>query len=153
MGSVGSIRSELNHLDIMKFLLISALVAAVSAEAQYLGAGYPYAGLAGAFPYTGYAGLAGGCPYAAGLGYAAAGVPFGSSTGLDPITQGLDPVTQGVAAPYAHYYGKRSAEPQYLAYGGLGYAGLGYAGFPYSSYTGFPYSSYTGCKNYVGLPV
>ena len=24
----------------------------------------------------------------------AAGVPFGSSTGLDPITQGLDPVTQ-----------------------------------------------------------
>merc|ERR1711963_1090937 len=27
--------------------------------------------------------------------YAAAAVPFGSSTGLDPITQGLDAVTQG----------------------------------------------------------
>ena len=28
--------------------------------------------------------------------YAAHGVPFGSSTGLDPITQGLDAATQGV---------------------------------------------------------
>merc|ERR1712106_978936 len=38
----------------------------------------------------------------------AAHVPFGSSTGLDPITQGLDPVTQG-AIPYYHagyHYGK-----------------------------------------------
>merc|ERR1712080_785040 len=33
--------------------------------------------------------------------YGAYGVPFGSSTGLDPITQGLDPVTQG----YVPYYG------------------------------------------------
>ena len=44
------------------------------------------------------------------------GVPFGSSTGLDPITQGLDPVTQGYAPyaaygyPYAAHYGKREAE-------------------------------------------
>ena len=58
-------------------------------------------------PYTyGYAGY----PYA--YGY----VPFGSSSGLDPITQGLDPATQGYA-PYAHLahypyavYGKREAE-------------------------------------------
>ena len=45
-------------------------------------------------------------------------VPFGSSSGLDPLTQGLDPATQGYA-PYAHLahahypyavYGKREAE-------------------------------------------
>merc|ERR1712080_10189 len=61
-----------------------------------------------------------------GYGYAAA-VPFGSSTGLDPITQGLDASTQGYA-PYAHYgyghhgllYGKRSADAD--AYYGYGYA-------------------------------
>merc|ERR1712029_1008869 len=41
-----------------------------------------------------------GYPYAYG-GYAYAGVPFGSSSGLDPIPQGLDPVTQG----YVPYYG------------------------------------------------
>merc|ERR1712183_1039312 len=34
--------------------------------------------------------------------YGYAHVPFGSSTGLDPITQGLDASTQGYA-PYAHY--------------------------------------------------
>jgi len=67
-------------------------------------------------------------PYygAYGLGYAAA-VPFGSSTGLDPITQGLDASTQGYA-PYAAYgaygyYGKRSADA-YYPYGAYGaYAG------------------------------
>jgi len=77
-------------------------------------------------------------PYygAYGLGYAAA-VPFGSSTGLDPITQGLDASTQGYA-PYAAYgaygyYGKRSADPYYGAYGvGLGYA----AAVPFGSSTG-----------------
>jgi len=67
-----------------------------------------------------------GLPYAHGIAYA--GVPFGSSTGLDPITQGLDPVTQG-ALPVAHYYGKRSADPYYLG----GYA---YAGVPFGSSTG-----------------
>merc|ERR1712243_434705 len=45
------------------------------------------------------------------------GVPFGSSTGLDPITQGLDASTQGYA-PYA--YG-------HLGYGLHG-AYLGFAG-------------------------
>ena len=42
--------------------------------------------------------------------YAYAHVPFGSSSGLDPITQGLDPATQG-----------------YVPYYGYGYHGLGYA--------------------------
>merc|ERR1719312_1322467 len=75
----------------IKSVLIACLFAAVSAEADadaaYLGYGYPYA-----------------------YGY----VPFGSSTGLDPITQGLDPVTQGYVPYYGYgyhgYYGKRSAE-------------------------------------------
>merc|ERR1711973_694543 len=115
--SVGSCRSEL--YQIMKFLIVSALVAAVSAEAQYAYAGYPYVvGYAG-YPYSaGYAGYAG-YPYAA---TAAAAVPFGSSTGLDPITQGLDPVTQG-------YYGKREAEPEADAQAVLPYA-AGFAGYP-----------------------
>merc|ERR1712077_136522 len=77
----------------------------------------------GADPFYGYGY---GLPYAHGIAYA--GVPFGSSTGLDPITQGLDPVTQG-ALPVAHYYGKRSADPYYLG----GYA---YAGVPFGSSTG-----------------
>jgi len=97
-----------------KSLLATALVAAVKAEAD---------------PFYGYYG-AGVLPYAHGYahGVAYAGVPFGSSTGLDPITQGLDPVTQG-ALPVAHYYGKRSADPYYLG----GYA---YAGVPFGSSTG-----------------
>merc|ERR1712098_893379 len=73
-------------------------------------------------------------PYYLG-GYAA--VPFGSSTGLDPITQGLDASTQGYA-PFAHYgyghhgliYGKRSADAD--AYYGL----IGYHGVPFGSSTG-----------------
>ena len=99
-------------------------------------------------------------PYATSYGYnlpAPHVVPFGSSSGLDPLTQGLDAVTQGVVAPYAHHYGKRSAEaePQYLAYGGLGYSG--YAGYHSYPYTGLAYSAYphplSGCRNYVGAPV
>merc|ERR1711862_551572 len=81
-----------------------------------------YAGYAG-YPYAaGYAGLGhlgyGALPYAGPPAYAHhpyAAVPFGSSIGLDPITQGLDPVTQGAALPaftgyYGHYLGKRSAD-------------------------------------------
>merc|ERR1712061_352029 len=75
--------------NMFKSLLATALVVAVKAEAD------PFYGYYGALPYA--------------HGYAYAGVPFGSSTGLDPITQGLDPVTQG-ALPVAHYYGKRSAD-------------------------------------------
>jgi len=82
-----------------KSILATCLVVAVKAEADAFYGAYGH----------GY-----------GLGYAGhlvAGVPFGSSTGLDPITQGLDASTQGYA-PYAHhgvYYGKRSAHAQ-LAY-------------------------------------
>ena len=129
-------------------------MAAVSAEAQYLGA-YPYSGLA--YGYGGY-------PYAA--GYSLAGVPFGSSSGLDVLTQGLDPVTQGYT-----YYGKRSAEAEPEAdaqilttpYAGLGY---GYAGlnaynglYGLGAYNGLGAYSlgyaapFTGCRNYVGAPV
>jgi len=89
-------------------------------------------------------------------GYPYANVPFGSSSGLDAITQGLDPVTQG------HYYGKREAEAepeadaQYLAspytgYNGFngynGYAagyGLGYSGYPYSAAYGYGNLGYAG---------
>merc|ERR1711973_970041 len=113
-------------------------------------AGYPYAPVAygkrsadaepeadAAVVYAGY-----GYPYA--YGY----VPFGSSSGLDPITQGLDPATQGYVPYYGYgyhgYYGKRSADADaeadpallYGAYGypyGLGY-NLGYAGY------GYPYA-------------
>merc|ERR1712018_922818 len=52
---------------------------------------------------------------------------FGSSTGLDPITQGLDPVTQGHVV-------KRSADADAF------YAGYGY---PYS-YGYVPFGSSTG---------
>merc|ERR1712032_1015313 len=93
------------------------------ADPYYLG-GY-------ALPYAGHA--------------VVAGVPFGSSTGLDPITQGLDASTQGYA-PYAyghlgHYYGKRSADPYYLG----GYAGLA---LPYAAHgvvaAAVPFGSSTG---------
>merc|ERR1712117_100008 len=91
--------------NMFKYLLATALVAAVKAEAD------PFYGYYGALPYA--------------HGYAVAGVPFGSPSGLDPITQGLDPVTQG-ALPVAHYYGKRpadaEADPYYL--GGYAVAGL-----------------------------
>merc|ERR1711935_416009 len=99
-------------------------------------------------PYFGYAGhyigkrsadaYYGAYPYAAPVAYAAA-VPFGSSSGLDPITQGLDAVTQGVALPYTgyhgyagHYIGKRSADAD--AY---------YAAYPYA-YAGVPFGSSSG---------
>merc|ERR1711892_221310 len=71
-------------------------------------------------------------------GYSA--VPFGSSTGLDPITQGLDYATQGVVPhfgyyagyPYGagHYYGKREADADAL------YTNYGYTGVPFGSSTG-----------------
>merc|ERR1712098_1045369 len=99
-------------LNMIKFVASACLVAAALADAD------PYYG---AYGYGGY-----------GLGYAAA-VPFGSSTGLDLITQGLDASTQGYApyAAYGGYYGKRSADPYYGAYG-LGYA----AAVPFGSSTG-----------------
>merc|ERR1712080_414998 len=70
------------------------------------------------------------------MGFVYAAVPFGSSPGLDPITQGLDASTQGYA-PYAHYgyghhgllYGNRSADAD-------AYHGFGYAAVPFGSSTG-----------------
>merc|ERR1712106_333996 len=119
-----------------------------------------YYGKRSADPYYlgGYAGLAHG--YAA-HGVVAAAVPFGSSTGLDALTQGLDASTQGYA-PYAyghlgvghlgvghlgvghlgvghlgHYYGKRSADAYYAHGYGLGYGHhAGAYGVPFGSSTG-----------------
>merc|ERR1712106_65121 len=171
----------------MKFLVVaSALVAAISAEAdpQLLVGGYAgYAGYAG-YPYAlGYGLGLKSAPcvnavnipvpcagkrkrdadadpallYGGYAGYGYAGVPFASSTGLDPITQGLDASTQGVA-PYANYgyglgyYGKRDADADpALLYGGYaGYAG--YAGYPYAY--GITHPSNLGlCVNYLGAQV
>merc|ERR1719228_2626897 len=86
--------------------------------------------------------------------YGYAGVPFGSSTGLDPITQGLDPVTQGYVpyyAGYGHYLGKRSADADADAY----YAGypFAYAAHPYAyaGYHGYPYAAYVPFGSSTGL--
>merc|ERR1712001_737103 len=108
--------------NMFKSLLATALVVAVKAEAD------PFYGYYGALPYA--------------HGYAYAGVPFGSSTGLDPITQGLDPVTQG-ALPAVHYIGKRSADADaflyanaYGAYGAYPYGFAAAYGVPFGSSTG-----------------
>merc|ERR1719209_1371218 len=142
----------------MKFLVVaSALVAAISAEADpaLLYSGYGYHG----YPYAAHVGVYGlksaPCVNAANVPVPCAGgylhhygkreaeaeadpallyaaVPFGSSTGLDPITQGLDAATQGYA-PYAyhgHYLGKREAEADPALF--------------YSAYHGVPFGSSTG---------
>eukprot|EP00091_Calanus_sinicus_P022368 TRINITY_DN706_c0_g1_i11.p2 TRINITY_DN706_c0_g1~~TRINITY_DN706_c0_g1_i11.p2 ORF type:complete len:176 (+),score=46.56 TRINITY_DN706_c0_g1_i11:184-711(+) len=173
----------------MQFLVVaSALVAAVSAEAQFFG--YPYAAHVGygvglkSAPCVNAANVP--VPCAAGYGYAhigkreaeaeadpallyagyapyAYGVPFGSSTGLDPITQGLDASTQGYA-PYAHFgyahYGKRDAEADpallYAGYAGYPYASV-YGAFPHAvaaTTAGLVHSSHVGlCANYLGAAV
>merc|ERR1711899_86375 len=122
-------------------------------------AGYPYAPVAYGKRSADAEPEADAAYFGYGYPYAYAGVPFGSSTGLGPITQVLDPATQGyvpyygyghhVYGAYGHYYGKRSAdaeadaeaEPEafYGHYGypyglgyNLGYAGYGYAGYPYT---------------------
>merc|ERR1711942_562227 len=98
-----------------------------------------------------------------------AAVPFGSSTGLDPITQGLDLSTQGYApyayagypyAAYGHYYGKREAEADpallYAGYAGYPYAAA-YGAFPHAvaaTTAGLVHSSHVGlCTNYLGAAV
>merc|ERR1719422_2997505 len=143
----------------MKFLaLASSLLAAVSG--QYLGyAGYPYAahaivGLKSApcvnaanvpVPCAGYYGKREAEADPAYV-YAAAAVPFGSSTGLDPITQGLDAVTQGYALPYhVGYYGKRDAEADpALIYNFAAPHAVA------ATYGGLVHSSHVGvCVNYV----
>merc|ERR1712020_768945 len=113
-----------------KFLLLTCLVAAVKAEAD-----------ADALLYSAYGPVA----YAGYHPYAAA-VPFGSSTGLDPITQGLDAVTQGVAIPAGYrYLGKRSADADAEADAGLlyraAYNPYTYAARAYHPYGAYPYYS------------
>merc|ERR1711982_179701 len=94
------------------FTLASSLLAAVSG--QYFG--YPYAAHAIVGLKSAPCVNAANVPVPCAAGYygkrdaeadpqvrvagVAPVVPFGSSTGLDPITQGLDAVTQGVALPY-----------------------------------------------------
>merc|ERR1711922_71880 len=155
----------------IKSLVLTCLVAAVRADADadayyslYGYAGVPFGSSTGlgpitqgldpvtqgvALPYHGYAGY--GYPYyghylgkrsadADPAVVVAAAVPFGSSTGLDPITQGLDPVTQGFVPYhgyagygypyYGHYLGKRSADADADAY---------YAGYPFA-YAAHPYA-------------
>merc|ERR1712236_204557 len=92
--------------------------------------------------------------------YGYAHVPFGSSTGLDPITQGLDASTQGYA-PFGHYgygylghyYGKRDAE----ADPALLYGAYAYGGYPHAvtaTPLGLVHSSHVGlCVNYLGESV
>merc|ERR1711872_906919 len=94
---------------------------------------------ADAFLYANAYGAYGAYPYGFAATYA---VPFGSSTGLDPITQGLDPVTQG-ALPAVHYIGKRSADADaflytnaYGAYGAYPYGFAATYGVPFGSSTG-----------------
>merc|ERR1712198_264165 len=127
MGISWIFESELYQLLKMKFFATaSAVIAAVSG--QWLAA--PYHGIVGLknAPCVNAANV----PVPCAAGYygkrgAVAAVPFGSSTGLDPITQGADPVTQGVALPYAGYagyaapyaawgLGKREAEADPLVY-------------------------------------
>merc|ERR1711862_809680 len=103
------------------------------ADAAVLYGAYGYAGL----PYAGYAAY-GAYPYAYGAHPYVYGVPFGSSTGLDPITQGVDPVTQGLVT-------KRSADAEADAavlYGGYGYPYAAYGAYPYAY--GVPFGSSTG---------
>merc|ERR1712168_973204 len=119
-------------------------------------AGYPYAPVAYGKRDAEAEPEADAAYFGYGYPYAYAGVPFGSSTGLDPITQGLDASTQGYVPyygyghhAYGHYYGKRSADAEaeaeadpallYASYGypyglgyNLGYNGYGYAGYPYT---------------------
>merc|ERR1712055_853478 len=101
----------------IKFVLTACLVAAAKADAD------PFYGAYGAYGYAAH-----------GLHGAVYGVPFGSSSGLDPITQGLDASTQGFA-PYYHGYGKRSAD---AFYGVLPYAAAhpAVAAVPFGSSTG-----------------
>ena len=97
-------------------------------------------------------------------------MPFGSSSGLDPITQGLDPATQGYVPYYGyghHYgsYGKRSADADAEAdadayYGYYGYP-YGYRAYGYGYGYPYRYGHYYGKRSadaepqllaYAGLP-
>merc|ERR1712226_1757383 len=134
---------------IMKFFIVSALVAAVSAEAQYFG-GYPsaYSGLVGGYPYSG---LAGGYPYTS----AYSGYPYSGKRSADAEPEAD---AQYLASPYAGFgaynglygLGAYSYSAPALNYG-LAYNGL-YNGL-YSRGYAAAGAPFTGCRNYVGAPV
>jgi len=156
------------------FATASTLIAAVSGQwlAPYAAVGLKSAPCVNAanFPVPCAAGLAAPVWYGkrdaeADPQVLVAGVPFGSSTGLDPITQGLDAATQGYA-PYAYaapygglVYGKREAEadPQLIAAAPyVGYAGYAVAA-PHAVAAvpgGLVHSSLVGvCTNVAGAQV
>merc|ERR1712193_524791 len=174
MGISWIFESELyQYLKMKFFATASALIAAVSG--QWVA---PYAhGIVGlkSAPCVNAANIP--VPCAAGFAYGkrdadadpqlliTGAVPFGSSTGLDPITQGLDAVTQGVALPYAGYaapyaawgLGKREADPQLIAAAPYAYAAPYAVAAPHAvaaTYGGLVHSSLVGiCTNVAGAQV
>merc|ERR1712114_43094 len=148
------------------FATASTLIAAVSG--QWLAAPYAAVGLKSApcvnaanIPVPCAAGYYGKRDADADPQLLVAGVPFGSSTGLDPITQGLDAVTQGVALPYAGWgLGKREAEADPLVYAAApayAYAAPYAVAAPHAvaaTYGGLVHSSLVGiCTNVAGAQV
>merc|ERR1711973_81303 len=178
MGISWIFESELyQELKMKFFATASAVIAAVSG--QWLAA--PYHGIVGLknapcvnaanVPVPCAAGYYGKRDADADPQLLVAGVPFGSSTGLDPITQGADPVPQGVALPYAGYagyaapyaawgLGKREAEADPLVYAAApayAYAAPYAVAAPHAvaaTYGGLVHSSLVGiCTNVAGAQV
>merc|ERR1711872_430291 len=135
---MGISRLSSGDIIMLRTVLLACLVAAIKADADAQAYYAPYH--LGAYAYGAY-------PYAYGAYHY--GVPFGSSTGLDPITQGLDPVTQGAVIPAAHYIGKRSADAEADAdaeayYAPYAYGAYAHGAYPYAygaySYGAYPYT-------------
>merc|ERR1712180_409800 len=125
---MGNSRLSSGDIIMLRTVLLACLVAAIKADADAEAYYAPYH--LGAYAYGAY-------PY---------GVPFGSSTGLDPITQGLDPVTQG--AVVGHYIGKRSADAEAEAdadatayYAPYAYGAYAHGAYPYA-YGAYAYGAY-----------
>merc|ERR1712198_51742 len=168
MGISWIFESELYQLLKMKFFATaSAVIAAVSG--QWLAA--PYHGIVGlkSAPCVNAANV----PVPCAAGYygkrdadadpqlLVAGVPFGSSTGLDPVTQGVALPYAGYAAPYAAWgLGKREAEADPLVYAAApayAYAAPYAVAAPHAvaaTYGGLVHSSLVGiCTNVAGAQV
>merc|ERR1712212_1206021 len=132
---MGISRLSSGDIIMLRTVLLACLVAAIKADADAEAYYAPYH--LGAYAYGAY-------PYAYGAYHY--GVPFGSSTGLDPITQGLDPVTQG--AVVGHYIGKRSADAEAEAdadaaayYAPYAYGAYAHGAYPYA-YGAYAYGAY-----------
>merc|ERR1712212_1282649 len=142
---MGISRLSSGDIIMLRTVLLACLVAAIKADADAEAYYAPYH--LGAYAYGAY-------PYAYGAYHY--GVPFGSSTGLDPITQGLDPVTQG--AVVGHYIGKRSADAEAeadadadadaaayyapYAYGAYAHGAYAHGAYPYNAYGAYAYGAY-----------